>query len=109
MAINHAKSGEVVDLGPLGENLQNAKTTALVKSDAFEAVRLVVPAGKDIPSHSVSGPITLHCLEGRVVIGLQTTTLELSAGQWIYLNGGESHSLRGVEDASLLLTIIFPR
>jgi quercetin dioxygenase-like cupin family protein len=109
MAIRHAKAGEVVDLQPLGEGLRNARTTALVKSDAFEAVRLIVPAGKEIPPHQVSGQITLHCLEGHVLLGLSDSTLELSAGQWVYLDGGARHSVTGIEDSSVLLTILFDR
>lgn len=46
MAVHHAGSGEVVDLRPLGGKLHDARTTAIVKSDSFEAVRLIVPAGR---------------------------------------------------------------
>jgi quercetin dioxygenase-like cupin family protein len=96
-------------LQPLGEGLQNARTTALVKSDTFEAVRLIVLAGREIAPHQVPGQITLHCLEGRVLLGLADSTLELSAGQWVYLDGGARHSVKGVEDSSVLLTILFDR
>ena len=109
MAIEHAKSGQIVDLRPLGSELSRAKTTALVKSESFEAIRLIVRAGTEISSHQVSGNITLHCLEGRVLIGLIESALELSAGQWIYLDGGARHSVRGIEDSSLLLTILFDK
>jgi quercetin dioxygenase-like cupin family protein len=109
MALNHVKSGDVVDLRPLGEKLAGAKTTALVKTEAFEAIRLAVPAGRDIAPHEVSGQITLQCLEGRVLLELPETSLEVSAGQWVYLDGGVRHSLKGLEDASLLLTILFDR
>lgn len=109
MAVDHAKSGEPIDLSPLGKKLRETKTTALVKSDAFEAARLVIPAGREIPPHQVPGAITLHCLEGRVLLDLPNSTAELAAGQWMYLNGGERHGLKGVEDSSVLLTILFPR
>ncbi|MBM6582854.1 cupin domain-containing protein [Microvirga sp. BT689] len=109
MALNHVKSGDVVNLQPLGERLAGAKTTALVKTDAFEAIRLVIPTGRDIAPHEVPGPITLQCLEGRVLLGLPDTSVEMSAGQWIYLDGGIRHSLKGLENSSLLLTILFGR
>jgi hypothetical protein len=70
-------------------------------------VRLVVQAGGDIKPHKVDGPITLHCLEGRALLRLPTATLELSAGQWVYLDGGEPHSISAIEDTSFLLTILF--
>jgi quercetin dioxygenase-like cupin family protein len=109
MAIHHAAAGEVVDLHPLGEALREARTIAIVKSDAFEVIRLIVHAGKEIEPHKVPGPIMLHCLEGRVALGLADRSLELSAGQWIYLDGGAEHSVKGVEDSSLVLTILFVR
>ena len=37
MAVHHAGSGEVVDLRPLGAKLHDARTTAIVKTDTFEA------------------------------------------------------------------------
>lgn len=107
MALHHAKSGEIVDLGPLAGNLRRAQTTALVKSDSFEAVRLIVRAGTEIPPHQVAGKFTLHCLEGHVRLGLASGKIDLSAGQWIYFDGGITHSVEGIEDSSLLLTILF--
>ena len=76
-------------------------------SRSFEAIRLVVLAGQEIPSHQVSGHMTLHCLEGRVSLGLEHSTIELNAGEWVYLAGGEPHSVKGIENSSLLLTILF--
>jgi quercetin dioxygenase-like cupin family protein len=108
MALRHANAGQIVDLQPLGAALKQARTNAIVKSDLFEAVRLVVGAGKDIKPHKVDGPITLHCLEGRALLRLPTETLELTAGQWVYLDAGEPHSVSGIEDSSFLLTILFP-
>ena len=107
MALPRAKPGEVVNLQPLGPDLLTTKTAAIVKTRSFEAVRLVVPAGREIAPHQVSGPITLHCLEGQVLLGLEESNVELSAGQWIYLDAGASHSVKGIDDSSLLLTILF--
>jgi quercetin dioxygenase-like cupin family protein len=109
MALQHARSGEAVDLSPLGNELRTAKTKALVKSQSFEACRLIVLAGKEIPPHDVPGNITLHCLEGHVQLVLADSTIELPAGQWIYLDGGERHAVVGIQDSSLLLTILFDR
>lgn len=106
MALKHAIPGEVISLSPLGEGLRGARTEAIVKTKSFEAVRLVVHAGRVIPTHKVPGQITLHCLEGRVEIGLDNSCLELRPNGWIYLEGGEPHEVRGIEDSSLLLTIL---
>ena len=91
----------------LAENLRSAQTTALVKADSFEAVRLIVHAGTKIPPHRVGGKFTLHCLEGHVRLGLDSGKMDLSAGEWVYFDGGLTHSVEGFEDSSLLLTILF--
>lgn len=106
MALKHAAPGEVVHLQPLRSALPTAKTTALIKSDRFEAVRLVVPAGTTIPSHRVEGYITLLCLEGHAVLEAGGE-IELRPGDWTYLDRGAPHSVRGVEHSVLLLTILF--
>jgi quercetin dioxygenase-like cupin family protein len=106
MAIPHAKSGEVIDLRPWGEPLAPAPTSTLVKTDKLVVIRLAVPVGKELPRHQVPGEITVQCLEGRVTFMAGATARELRAGQMLYLAGNESHSLRGIEDASVLLTIL---
>ncbi|MBR0987536.1 MULTISPECIES: cupin domain-containing protein [Bradyrhizobium] len=107
MALQHAQPGEIVDLRPLGSKLTDAKTAAIIKTEHFEAIRLIVLAGTEIPPHKVPGNIMLHCLEGRITLGLADSSTTLSAGEWIYLTGGEMHSLKGIENSSLLLTILF--
>jgi len=106
MAMPHAKSGEVIDLWPFGAALAHAVTSTLVKTDRLEVIRLVVPAGKELPHHQVAGEITVQCLEGRVAFTAGATVREMQAGQMLYLAGNEPHSLRGIEDASVLLTIL---
>lgn len=108
MALHHAQPGEIVDLAPLGSAIADARTSAIIKTDQFEAIRLIVRAGAKIPEHEVPGNITLHCLEGRVQVSLTDSNLELGPNEWAYLEGGVSHSLTGIENASLLLTIFFP-
>lgn len=107
MALQHAKAREIVDLRPLGAKLKGVKTAAIVRSERFEAVRLIVLAGTEIPPHKVPGNIMLHCLEGRVSLGLVDSSVVLNADEWVYLDGGEMHSVKGIEDSCLLLTILF--
>lgn len=107
MALKHAAPGEVVDLRPLGPRLSAARTHAIVRTSSFEAVRLVVPEGVEIPSHKVPGRITLQCIEGHAQLVLTDETIDLRSGDWIYLDGNEPHSVEGIENTSLLLTILF--
>ena len=106
MALKHAEPGQVVHLQPLGAQLSTARTSAIVKSERFEAVRLVVSAGSSIPSHKVSGFITLFCLEGHVVLEAGRE-IELRSGDWVYLDRGAAHAVRAIEDSALLLNILF--
>jgi quercetin dioxygenase-like cupin family protein len=106
MAIPHATSGEVIDIHPLGSALTHAWSTTLVKTNSLEVIRLIIPSGKEIPVHKVSGEITVQCLEGRVTFTAGDDIRDLKAGQLLYLSSEVVHSLRGIEDASILLTIL---
>jgi quercetin dioxygenase-like cupin family protein len=104
MATPLADPGQRIEVQPLGAALRGAATATLLRSARLAVVRLVVPAGKDIPPHQAAGDITVHCLEGRVAFTALGQTQELTAGQILWLPGGEPHSLKGIEDASLLVT-----
>jgi quercetin dioxygenase-like cupin family protein len=106
MAIPHAQPGTLIDVRPLGSSLPGAQTATLVKADGLEVIRLVLPAGREIKTHTAPGPMTLQCLEGRVAFTTMGKTLDLSAGQMLYLAAAEAHALRAVENSSLLLTLV---
>lgn len=108
MAVPHARPGEVVDVRPLGPALAATPTTTLVRGDRVEVIRLVVPADKEIGEHRAKGEIVVQCLEGRVAFTALGTTQTLEAGKLLYLPAGEPHAVKGVENASLLLTVLLP-
>ena len=109
MAVPHAKPGEIVDVRPLGSALPSAQTATLLRAGQVEVRRLVVPAGMEIAEHKAKGEIVAYCLEGKVAYTAFGKTLTLETGKLLYLPTGEPHSVKGVEDASLLLTILLPR
>jgi quercetin dioxygenase-like cupin family protein len=106
MAIPHAKSGEVIDVRPLGDALKKTITHTIIKTDHLEVIRIVLPAGKNLPPHQVPGEITVQCVEGKVEFTIGQIARELTAGALIYVEGGREHSLRASEDSSLLVTIL---
>jgi quercetin dioxygenase-like cupin family protein len=109
MAIPHAQPGEVVDVRPLGPALASAQTKTLVRAEQVGVIRLAVPAGKEIEEHKAKGEIVGQCLEGRVAFTAFGKTQSLETGTLLYLPTGEPHSVKGIEDASLLLTILLPK
>lgn len=106
MAIPHANPGDVIDVRPLGAALATTKTHTLLKTKELEVVRLVMTAGKELAEHKAPGEITVQCLEGKIAFTALGKTEELSAGQMLYLNPEEPHSVKCIEDASFLLTIL---
>lgn len=105
MAIPHANPGDVIDVRPLGAELAHTKTQTLLKSDRIEVIRLVMMTGKELAEHKAPSDITVHCLEGRLAFTAHGKTVELTAGQMLFLTAGEPHGIRCLEDASFLLTI----
>jgi nucleotide-binding universal stress UspA family protein/quercetin dioxygenase-like cupin family protein len=104
-----AKPGDVIDVRPLGEALPTTQTRALARGEDVEVIRLVVPAGKEIHEHKAKGEVVVHCLEGRIEFTAMGRTQTLEAGQMLYLSRNEPHSVKAIEDASLLLTVLLPK
>lgn len=106
MAIPHAKPGEVIDVVPLGSQLSTTITRTLVKTHDLEVIRIVLLAGNKLPPHEVPGDITVQCLEGRVAFQVGEDQRELTAGKFLYVEGGGQHALHASEDSSLLVTLV---
>jgi nucleotide-binding universal stress UspA family protein len=100
--------GEAVDVRFLGTSLASAHSRTLVRGTAVAVIRLIVRAGQAIPEHQRKGEIIVHCLEGRVALMALGKTQALEAGKLLVLPAGEPHAIKGLEDASLLLTILGP-
>jgi quercetin dioxygenase-like cupin family protein len=105
MALARANPGEKVHLPSLAAATE-ARAVALVKTKAFESAQLVLRAGVEIARHAVPGYSTIHCVEGSVILETDRR-IEMSAGDWLYLDPGEEHSVSATEDGSLLVTILF--
>jgi len=106
MAIHHASSGELIDIRPFKNNLKNAITKTLYKSDRLEVFRMVLLAGKVMPEHKVTGEITVQCIEGSIEFTAAGTSQMMCAGDLICLAGEVVHALKAVEDSSVIVTIL---
>jgi quercetin dioxygenase-like cupin family protein len=105
MALHHADPGDIIDVRPLGEELVASKTKVLAKTDYLEILRLVVPAGKEIPSHKVTGPISVQCLEGHIELFSSEARHTMKQGHLLYLASNEPHSVKAIENSSVLVII----
>ena len=105
MAIPHANPGEVIRLleteGPATD-----KSTTLIKTPRLEVIRLVLPAGKKIPPHSVSREVTVQCLSGQVIFESRGGQQTIEPGTLLYLEGGDTHALEAVVESIVLVTIV---
>jgi formate transporter len=105
VALVHTAPGQAVDVQPLGARLAGAQNVALFKSADLEVTRLVLHAGKSLPSHKVAGEITVQCIEGALDVTADGRSHVLRAGQLLYLSGDVVHAVTALEDASALLTV----
>lgn len=105
MALQHAVPGEVIDAAPLGSQLGEARTTALIKTSELEVIRVVLARGRSLPTHKVPGTITIQCIEGSVEV-THASVATLQPQQVVLIDGGQPHALRALEDSSLLVTIV---
>ncbi|HEY8857445.1 MAG TPA: cupin domain-containing protein [Rugosibacter sp.] len=106
MALHHALSGELIDIRQYKRNIKNSTTKTLYKSDRLEVFRMILLAGKEMPTHQVTGEITVQCIEGSIEFSAVGTSQMMREGDLICLAGGEAHALKAVEDSSVLVTIL---
>jgi quercetin dioxygenase-like cupin family protein len=106
--MSHLSSGEVASVLPLGDKFQQTPTVAFFKDQHLEVMRMILPAGKHIPSHAVDGPITLQCIEGEVSVDVGDSHKLIRAGDLLYITAGVSHELLALKNTSLLVTIALP-
>ncbi|HKR41493.1 MAG TPA: cupin domain-containing protein [Paraburkholderia sp.] len=108
MAMPRATQGELIDVRPLGDALQDSKSVTLMRPEHLEVVRLVLPAGKHLPEHRAPGEITVQCLEGVIRFGIGAGAQLMRSGDMLFLLAGEPHWLEAVENGSVLVTLYLP-
>ena len=101
-----AKPGQVIFVQPADATGTASRATTLVRTSQVEVIQLIVPAGRNVPTHEAQGELLVHCLEGRVSLSALGKDHALECGQLLYLSINEPFSIRGIENSSLLVTII---
>jgi quercetin dioxygenase-like cupin family protein len=67
-------------------------------------LRLVLVAGKKLPTHQVASLLTVQCIEGSVEFATRRSSRVMRAGTLLFLGPGEPHSVEALENSSLLIT-----
>jgi quercetin dioxygenase-like cupin family protein len=106
MSLPHASSGDVIDLQPYQQRLQEANSTAIVRTEHLELIRTVLHAGKSVPEHEVSCEMTLQCIEGCFTVRAHGKEIILQPGQMIFLAAHVPHTLHATEESSALMTLL---
>jgi quercetin dioxygenase-like cupin family protein len=106
MALPHAKLLDIINVAPLGDKLQGAVSTSLIKTDRLQLQHLVLAAHQDMPQHHVDEECTIHCLEGEVEVVMGIGVRQLRPGNLVVLPAREPHSLRARTRCAVLVTLI---
>jgi quercetin dioxygenase-like cupin family protein len=80
----------------------------LVKHSDFRIVLMFMKAGTLMQEHKTDARISLHALSGRLLIKLDSRTVELPAGHLLVLEKGISHDVKALEESVFLLSISWP-
>jgi len=106
MALPHAHPLDVINVAPLGAELQGTVSTSLIKTRRLQLLHLVLAAHQDHPERSVDDECTLHCLEGEVEVVMGSGVRHLRPGNLVVLPADQKHSLRARTDCAVLMTLL---
>jgi quercetin dioxygenase-like cupin family protein len=106
MALPHAKLLDVINVAPMGPELEGQVSTSLIKTDRIQLQHLVLAPHQDQPQHHVDEECTIHCLEGEVEVVMGSGVRKLRAGNVIVLPAQQQHSLRARATSAVLVTLL---
>ena len=69
------------------------------KSEHLRLVLIALHSGAELPTHTASGTISVHVLEGRIQFGTATESVQLEKGQLVTLHEKIPHSVLALEEA----------
>lgn len=98
---------DVLSVHPPDVRFDTIESAVLIRAEGLELLRLVIG-----PDHRLSaegfecGLIAIQCVEGSVELKSQDHRRQLRAGELLYFSATTKHSLRGIENAILLVTAV---
>ena len=106
MALPHANHLDVINVAPLGDQLEGTVSTSLIKTERIQLLHLVLAANQDQPQHHVDDECTIHCLEGVVELVTGAGVRRMQAGNIVVLPAKQQHALRARTAAAVLVTLL---
>jgi quercetin dioxygenase-like cupin family protein len=80
----------------------------LVKYSDFRIVLILMQAGTVMREHKADARISIHGLNGRLMVQLPEKTVELATGDLLVLEKCLPHDVSAVEESAFLLSISWP-
>lgn len=81
--------------------------TILHRASAAHVLFAFEPSGK-LERHQAQGEVTIHVLEGRLMVAADGRDHDLRAGHVLMLSAGVPHDVRAAESSAMLLTVFMP-
>lgn len=106
MALTHAKSGDVVQIGA---GAGDAASTTLIRDTHIEVFQLALKAGAHLQEHRAAGAMTMQCLSGSVLCHCHGEERRMLPGSLLFLQDAEPHAVTCEADALLLITLVLHR
>jgi quercetin dioxygenase-like cupin family protein len=80
----------------------------LVKHPNLHIVLILMKAKTQMSEHHVDAHISIHVLQGRIVITLPDQKTEVGEGELLALDYGIPHDVEAIEESAFLITISWP-
>jgi quercetin dioxygenase-like cupin family protein len=106
MALPHAQHMDIINVAPLGDQLEGTVSTSLIKTGRIQLLHLVLAPHQDQPMHHVDDECTIHCLEGDVEVVTGSGVRRLRAGNVVVLEARQQHALRARARSAVLVTLL---
>jgi quercetin dioxygenase-like cupin family protein len=105
--VRHLKEDErTIDQALLARHGRSART--LVKQGVLRITIIALAPGGDMETHSTSGPVSMHVVEGEIIFSALGREYVAQAGDVLVMAPGVEHSLRSAVGGVFLLTVVHP-
>lgn len=105
----------LIDLGEaltevhsLAREGQDRGAITLVRQGGLAVVLTHLHAGSALDEHSAPGATTVQVLDGHVEVQVGEQTLDVASGRLIAFDARVRHSVRALEDSTILITLASP-